>query len=143
MINLFKKIFKKRNNEVNDIPNTNLSCAILLIEVSYADFNISDVEINSIINLFEEKLNLSKKDAAWLSEEAKNLHVDTNCLRKYIKIINENYSNLQKKNLIKMAWQIARADNVIDKHEEHRIRKLSELLHLNHSDFIKAKIETK
>jgi uncharacterized tellurite resistance protein B-like protein len=143
MINLFKKIFKKRNNEVNDIPNTNLSCAILLIEVSYADFNISDVEINSIINLFEEKLNLSKKDAAWLSEEAKNLHVDTNCLRKYIKIINENYSNLQKKDLIKMAWQIARADNVVDKHEEHRIRKLSELLHLNHSDFIKAKIETK
>jgi uncharacterized tellurite resistance protein B-like protein len=143
MINLFKKIFKKRNNEVNDIPNTNLSCAILLIEVSYADFNISDVEINSIINLFEEKLNLSKKDAAWLSGEAKNLHVDTNCLRKYIKIINENYSNLQKKDLIKMAWQIARADNVIDKHEEHRIRKLSELLHLNHSDFIKAKIETK
>ena len=143
MINLFKKIFKKRNNEVNDIPNTNLSCAILLIEVSYADFNISDVEINSIINLFEEKLNLSKKDAAWLSGEAKNLHVDTNCLRKYIKIINENYSNLQKKNLIKMAWQIARADNVVDKHEEHRIRKLSELLHLNHSDFIKAKIETK
>ena len=143
MINLFKKIFKKRNNEVNDIPNTNLSCAILLIEVSYADFNISDVEINSIINLFEEKLNLSKKDAAWLSEEAKNLHVDTNCLRKYIKIINENYSNLQKKDLIKMAWQIARADNVVDKHEEHRIRKLSELLHLNHSDFIKAKIDTK
>ena len=143
MINLFKKIFKKRNNEVNDIPNTNLSCAILLIEVSYADFNISDVEINSIINLFEEKLNLSKKDAAWLSGEAKNLHVDTNCLRKYIKIINENYSNLQKKDLIKMAWQIARADNVLDKHEEHRIRKLSELLHLNHSDFIKAKINTK
>ena len=143
MINLFKKIFKKSNNEVNDIPNTNLSCAILLIEVSYADFNISDVEINSIINLFEEKLNLSKKDAAWLSGEAKNLHVDTNCLRKYIKIINENYSNLQKKDLIKMAWQIARADNVIDKHEEHRIRKLSELLHLNHGDFIKAKIETK
>ena len=143
MINLFKKIFKKRNNEVNDIPNTNLSCAILLIEVSYADFNISDVEINSIINLFEEKLNLSKKDAAWLSGEAKNLHVDTNCLRKYIKIINENYSNLQKKDLIKMAWQIARADNVVDKHEEHRIRKLSELLHLNHSDFIKAKIDTK
>ncbi len=42
-----------------------------------------------------------------------------------------------------MAWEIARADNVVDKHEEHRIRKLSELLHLNHSDFIKEKINTK
>jgi len=143
MINLFKKIFKRKDDKVDDVPNINLSCAILLIEVSYADFNISDVEINSIINLFEEKFNLSKKDAEWLSEEAKNLHEDTNCLRKYIKIINENYSNLQKKDLINMAWQIARADNVVDKHEEHRIRKLSELLHLNHNDFIKAKIDTK
>ena len=143
MISLFKKIFKRGNDKVNDVPNINLSCAILLVEVSYADFHISDIEINSIINLFEEKLNLSKKDAEWLSEEAKNLHADTNCLRKYIKIINENYSNLQKKDLINMAWQIARADNVVDKHEEHRIRKLSELLHLNHSDFIKAKIDTK
>ena len=143
MISLFKKIFKRGDDKVNDVPNINLSCAILLIEVSYADFHISDIEINSIINLFEEKLNLSKKDAGWLSEEAKNLHADTNCLRKYIKIINENYSNLQKKDLINMAWEIARADNVVDKHEEHRIRKLSELLHLNHSDFIKAKIDTK
>ena len=143
MMNLFKKIFSKTDNKVNEIPNTNLSCAILLIEVSYADFNISDIEINSIINLFVEKLNLSKKDAEWLSEEAKSLHADANCLRKYIKIINENYSNLQKKDLNNMAWEIARADDVVDKHEEHRIRKLSELLHLNHSDFIKAKIETK
>mgnify|MGYP006110926757 FL=1 len=143
MMNLFKKIFKKRDHAVNEIPNTNLSCAILLIEVSYADFNISDIEINSIINLFVEKFNLSKKDAEWLNKEAKSLHEDASCLRKYIKIINENYSNLQKKDLINMAWQIARADNVLDKHEEHRIRKLSELLHLNHSDFIKAKIETK
>ena len=143
MISLFKKIFKRGNDKVNDVPNINLSCAILLVEVSYADFHISDIEINSIINLFEEKLNLSKKDAEWLSEEAKNLHADTNCLRKYIKIINENYSNLQKKDLINMAWQIAKIDNVVDKHEEHRIRKLSELLHLNHSDFIKSKIDTK
>ena len=42
-----------------------------------------------------------------------------------------------------MAWLVARADNIIDKHEEHRIRRLAELLHLNHADFIQSKIETK
>ena len=41
-----------------------------------------------------------------------------------------------------MAWLVARADNVIDKNEEHRIRKLTELLHLNHTDFIRSKINT-
>ena len=49
---------------------------------------------------------------------------------------------MQKRNLINMAWLVARADNVIDKNEEHRIRKLTELLHLNHTDFIKSKINT-
>ena len=42
-----------------------------------------------------------------------------------------------------MAWEIARADNTVDKHEEHRIRKLSELLYVDHKDFIKSKISTK
>ena len=49
----------------------------------------------------------------------------------------------QKKNFITMAWEIARADNTVDKHEEHRIRKLSELLYVDHKDFIKSKISTK
>ena len=70
------------------------------------------------------------------------IHKDVNCLRKYIKLINENYTKTQKKNLINMAWLVARADNVVDKNEEHRIRKLTELLYLDHKDFIKSKINT-
>ena len=42
-----------------------------------------------------------------------------------------------------MAWEIARADDTVDKHEEHRIRKLSEMLYIDHKDFIKSKILTK
>ena len=41
-----------------------------------------------------------------------------------------------------MAWLVAKSDNIIDKHEEYRIRKLSELLYLDHKDFIKSKVET-
>ena len=63
-------------------------------------------------------------------------------LQKYIKLINDSYTKEEKVNLINIAWRIARADNEIDKYEEHRIRKISELLYLNHSDFIKEKINT-
>ena len=124
------------------IADINLACAILLIEVSYSDFKIDDEEINSIINLFESELKLSEEKAKWLSKEALNIHKDVNCLRKYIKLINENYTKMQKRNLINMAWLVARADNILDKNEEHRIRKLTELLHLDHKDFIKSKINT-
>lgn len=143
MINLLKKFFKiKKPSEKEAIADINLACAILLIEVSYSDFKIDDKEINSIINLFESELKLSEEKAKWLSKEALNIHKDVNCLRKYIKLINENYTKMQKRNLINMAWLVARADNILDKNEEHRIRKLTELLHLDHKDFIKSKINT-
>tara|TARA_X000001036_G_scaffold71907_1_gene63273 strand:- start:5666 stop:6097 length:432 start_codon:yes stop_codon:yes gene_type:complete len=142
MINFFKKFFKKNNNDNDKMSDISLACAIILIEVSYSDFEIKDVEIEKMIRFFEKDLNLSKKKALWLNEEAQKLHKDTNCLRKYIRLINESYTKKEKIKLINIAWKIARADNEVDKYEEHRIRKISELLYLNHSDFIKEKIDT-
>lgn len=142
MINFFKKFFKKNNNDNEKMSDISLACAIILIEVSYSDFEIKDVEIEKMIRFFEKDLNLSKKKALWLNEEAQKLHKDTNCLRKYIRLINESYTKKEKIKLINIAWKIARADNEVDKYEEHRIRKISELLYLNHSDFIKEKIDT-
>ena len=142
MFKLLKKIFKKESQEKETISDINLASAIILIEVSYSDFEIKDVEIEKIIRFFKKDLNLSKEKAIWLNNEAQKLHKDTNCLRKYIKLINENYTKDEKIKLINIAWKIARADNEVDKYEEHRIRKISELLYLNHADFIKEKISS-
>ena len=140
MFKLLKKIFKKESQEKDTISDVNLAAAIILIEVSYSDFEIKDVEIKKIIKFFEKDLNLSKEKSIWLNNEAQKLHADTNCLRKYVKLINENYNKEKKMRLINIAWKIARADDEVDKYEEHRIRKISELLYLNHADFIKEKI---
>ncbi|MFL2549141.1 MAG: TerB family tellurite resistance protein [Gammaproteobacteria bacterium] len=142
MLNFLKKIFKKKDQEKETVSDINLACAIILLEVSYSDFEIKEVETDKMLKFFETDLNLSKDKSIWLNEEAQKLHKDTNCLRKYIKLINDSYTKEEKVNLINIAWRIARADNEIDKYEEHRIRKISELLYLNHSDFIKEKINT-
>ena len=140
MFKLLKKVFKKESQEKETISDVNLAAAIILIEVSYSDFEIKDVEIEKIIKFFEKDLNLSKEKSIWLNNEAQKLHADTNCLRKYVKLINENYNKEKKMRLINIAWKIAKADDEVDKYEEHRIRKISELLYLNHADFIKEKI---
>ena len=142
MIKFLRKLFKKEKIKKVTIEDINIACAILLIEVSYSDFEIKNEEISSIIKLCSKELNLSLQDSEWLKNKALELHKDTNCLRKYIKLINENYTKLQKKTLLNMAWLVAKSDNIIDKHEEYRIRKLSELLYLDHKDFIKSKVET-
>ena len=142
MLNFLKKIFKKKDQEKETVSDINLACAIILLEVSYSDFEIKEVETDKMLKFFETDLNLSKDKSICLNEEAQKLHKDTNCLRKYIKLINDSYTKEEKVNLINIAWRIAKADNEIDKYEEHRIRKISELLYLNHSDFIKEKINT-
>ena len=142
MIRFLKKLFKKEKIKKVTIEDINIACAILLKEVSYSDFEIKNEEISSIIKLCSKELNLSLQDSEWLKNKALELHKDTNCFRKYIKLINENYTKLQKKTLLNMAWLVAKSDNIIDKHEEYRIRKLSELLYLDHKDFIKSKVET-
>ena len=116
MINFFKKFFKKNNNDNDKMSDISLACAIILIEVSYSDFEIKDIEIEKMIRFFEKDLNLSKKKALWLNEEAQKLHKDTNCLRKYIRLINESYTKKEKIKLINIAWKIARADNEVDKY---------------------------
>ena len=142
MITFLKKLFKKKEIEKVKIDDINIACAILLIEVSYSDFEVKDEELGSIIRLCSKELSLSIQESEWLKNKALELHKDTNCLRKYIKLINDNYTKLQKKTLLDMAWLVAKSDNIVDKYEEHRIRKLSELLYLDHKDFIKSKIET-
>ena len=55
-------------------------------------------------------------------------------------IINKEYTYSEKKDLIKMCWDIAYSDGRIDKYEDYTIRKISDLLYVKHSDFIKAKL---
>ena len=88
-----------------------------------------------------KKFKINDEDAKKLLDKAMDRHDKVSSLRDYIKQINENFTRDQKIKIIESAWDVARADDNIDKYEEHRIRKLTELLHLSHSDFIKSKLK--
>ena len=45
-----------------------------------------------------------------------------------------------QKEVLNSVWAIAFADGEMDKHEEHLIRRIADLLYLNHKDFINAKL---
>jgi len=54
-------------------------------------------------------------------------------------LINKGFTQEQKVTLIKTLWQIAYADGELDKYEEHMVRKMADLLHVPHLEFIKTK----
>ena len=95
---------------------------------------------NLILQILENKFQLEKEDTNWLLDIAKMRHEDTLSLYPFIKEINENFKHEEKFQILVSAWEVAYADGRLDKHEEHGIRKISDLLYVKHSDFIKAKL---
>jgi uncharacterized tellurite resistance protein B-like protein len=68
---------------------------------------------------------------------------DSNSLYDFTRDINDNLDSEERIKLIESMWKIAYADGNIDKYEEHIIRKVSNLIYVAHSDFIKAKIKAR
>ena len=81
------------------------------------------------------------KKANEIIDLARKEHADSIDYFQFTSLINQHYSAAQRIELIEKLWLIAFADNVLDKHEEHVIRRIADLIHVAHSDFMKTKLK--
>jgi len=44
---------------------------------------------------------------------------------------------------VESLWEVAYADQHLDRYEDHLVRKVADLIHVRHSDFIRTKLEVK
>ena len=134
MFEKLKKIFETNNSEINSVDDTLISYLVsLFVEVSRVDYKIDEKEINFIIeilakefnfnlNLIKEKLNIVRT-----SERLIGYHPIT-------KYLNENFDINFKKKVVLGLWKIAFINEDLDKYEDHLVRKVSDLLYINHAD---------
>ncbi len=116
-----------------------LTCAMLMLEMIHVDENTDEAEEKVIRRILQQQFYLSKDETEELLELAHEEKLDATSYYKFTSIINENYSQDQKIKLVQQLWEIAYADKVIDRFEEHLVRKLAELLHVPHKHFMRAK----
>tara|TARA_B100001250_G_scaffold282792_1_gene244980 strand:+ start:1414 stop:1878 length:465 start_codon:yes stop_codon:yes gene_type:complete len=150
---LFKKIksyikkFSSKSSEENPTTKDDTSimnaCASLLIEAAFADKIFSETEVDSLKFTLVNKFDFNENDVNQLIEEAENIVEESTSLYEHTRLINDKSSYEDKLRLINSLWKIAYADNEIDKYEDHLIRKISNLLHVSHKDFISEKIKVK
>ncbi len=57
----------------------------------------------------------------------------------FTQLINQHCNPQEKFDLVTYMWRIAYADGDLDKYEEYIIRKVADLIHLGHGEFIRAK----
>ncbi len=124
-------------------PPEQLAAAALLIEVIEADDVYDEHEKQTLYSLLEKQYHLDKQEVDKLVEFAHQEVKESSGLFQFTSLINEHFSPQQKTELIYQLWLLAYADGNIDKHEEHTIRRIADLIYVSHTDFIKSKSRAK
>ena len=118
-----------------------LACAALFVEMMYMDDKTRAEEQDMIIKSVRDIFSLSIEEANTLISLATQQRKQATDYFQFTSLINKGFTQEQKITLIKTLWKIAYADGELDKYEENMVRKMADLLHVPHLEFIKTKIQ--
>ena len=132
---------ESQDNDISSKSKIELAAAVLMIEISLADENIGDDEYKTIKNILFDQFDLDKTQIDELISLAEDEVDHSVSLHEFSETINNELSAKEKVNIIENLWFVAYADAYLHKYEEYYIRKIADLLHVSHSDYIKTKLK--
>jgi uncharacterized tellurite resistance protein B-like protein len=110
------------------------------MEVARADTHISDEERQAVRKAIETRFGLSHATTLQIIRAAEHEAEHSTSLYPFTRLINRECDYQDKLEIVRMLWQIIRADDCTDRHEEHLVRRIADLLHIPHREFIRAKL---
>lgn len=117
-----------------------LATAALLVEVVRCDSGITEDERRAVLDAVRDKFGLAPDEAETLIRLAEDEVRQANDLFQFTSLINRDFTQAQKLRVIELMWRAALADSHISAHEHHVLRRIAELLHVPHGDYIAAKM---
>ena len=120
-----------------------LAAAVLLIEVAWADHHVAEAELRAMERALESVLGLSEDDARALIDESRTAQRESVGVHQFTRAIVDAWSAEQRFELLVQLWRLAYSDAGLDKYEEATIRKIADLLYVDHPRFIAAKLKAK
>lgn len=115
-------------------------CALFL-EMARIDGTFTPRETDTILTILKEKYGLSPQHAEDLVTEAQKELDDSVDLWQFSYLINENYSEEEKQEIIEILWRIVFIDGHMDRYEHYLMRKLRNLLRVSQDQLIAAKLK--
>jgi uncharacterized tellurite resistance protein B-like protein len=149
MVLTIKKFFEKY---INPSPHGSekisehylqVATSALLIEMMKADANVSENERKTVIKIIRSKFNLTEDEIGALLQLAEEEIWKSTGYYEFTSLINKGFTYKQKVTLIEHLWEVAFTDRRLDKHEEYMVRKIADLIYVEHKDFIEAKLRVK
>ena len=146
MMNKIKDLITRfsTKEEITEESSSNLldnACAALLVEIAFADKDFDETEKTSLKQMLIETYAIDESDIEEIIKDAEETVSESTSLYGYTRVVNDEFEYEDKLSLLKNLWKVAYADGNLDKYEEHLIRKISDLIHISHTDYINIKLE--
>ena len=141
--NFFKTRIEAKKGDEEKETAARVAAAALLFEAAMSDYQLDDVERQTIKDLIIEQFNLDRADAMTLIALAESQAKEATGLHGFTTLINQNWSETERVNLMEKMWRVVYADGRLDDHELHLMRKIQRLLHIPQVDYVAGKLRNK
>lgn len=135
--------FRKKKVEEDKPKNLELISLCLAFEVANADNNIDEREQKLFLEKIKETVDLSVLTDKEIFDVIKEESLNSISFYDMIKDINNSLNKDEKINVLKLLWEIAYADDILDVEEEKIIRRSAEMLGIKPSIVLQTKQEFK
>ena len=116
-----------------------LATAAILLDIAYADGEFTPAEDGNVVGFLTKRFQLSADDARELLEAADEIRkktVDHFALTHYVR---KNAPLSERIDIVKTMWHLVYSDGHLSEYEGYLVRKLADLLGLEHHVMIEAK----
>ena len=144
MFKTIKELFSANiSDNTVDEKQIQLAAATLMFELIRSDGDIDEQELKSLDTILENEFGLDSSERDTLTEQARQSAEDAISLQGFTRQICEHWGNEKRLKLLEYLWVLSLADNHIDRHERHLVRKVAGLLYLNDNEIILAQEKAK
>ena len=128
---------------MNDSKEIILASTCLLLSIADADNNIDDKELSIIDEIIQDFFDVNKEDTNTIINNAKKSLLESTDYFSYGKILNESFSITDKVDFLSCIFEVAYSDGEYHYLEEHMIKKIANILHVENKDLVNVKMDIK
>ena len=115
--------------------------ASLLFLLMLSDDVVSEEEIAVVRQVLAERYGLAGEELDASLKTLQERAQDSVSTHRELETIRQQLPPEERGEVLSMCWQLAYADGRLSPDEEHLIRRIAQLLHLPHSDYIRTKLK--
>lgn len=132
---LLRDALGEQQQEEGSGHDLRLATAALLLEMARADREEAPEERQAVETLIARHFSLEQAAAEALLARADQSLDHAVSLYEFTRVLNDTLSPAERRTVVQMVAEVAAADGRFDKHEQHLLSKLADLLYLRRAEY--------